>query len=112
MATRPWRRRFRQWKADHDWLEGVSVVLGGVFLLIAVACVWGLVVALTSLGHTETGLSAESTVLSNSSTGTVEATRWFGIVLFAIFALLAAAVGWFLAGDWVRRALHRDRATS
>ena len=112
MATSAWRRRFRQWKADHDWLEGVSVVLGGVFLLVAVACVWGLVVALTSLGHTESGLSAEPSVLSNSSGSTVQATRWFGIVLFSIFALLAAAGGWLLAGEWVRRAVQSDRAAA
>jgi thiol:disulfide interchange protein len=108
--TSAWRRRFRQRMAEHDWLEGVSVVLGFVFLLIAVACVWGLVVNVTSLGHTESGLSAEPSVLSNSAEGTVQATRWFGIVLFAIFAVIAAAVGWFLAGDWVRRAFRRDHA--
>jgi amino acid transporter len=112
MAASAWRRRFRQWKADHDWLEGVSVVLGGVFLLVAIACVWGLVVAVSSLGHAEPGISAQPSVLSGSTEGTVQATRWFGIVLFAIFALLTAAVGWFLAGDRIRRALRRDRTAS
>ena len=112
MATSAWRRRFRQRMAEHDWLEGVSVVLGVIFLLVAVACVWGLVVAVTSLGHAEEGLSAQPSVLSNSTEGTVQATRWFGIVLFAILALIAVAVGWFLAGDWIRRSLRRDRAGS
>ena len=112
MATSAFRRRLRQRMAEHDWLEGVSVALGVVFLVIAVACVWGLVVSLTSLGEAEPEINSSASVLSGSTQGALDATRWFGIVLFSIFALLAAAVGWFLAGDSVRRTLHRGRAHS
>ena len=110
MAVSSLRRRFHQRMAEHDWFEGFSVVLGSVFLLIAVACVWGFGVSLLSLGDAEPDLSSQSSVLSGSSQGTVEATRWFGIVLFAIFALLAFAVGWFLAGDAIRRRFRRSGA--
>jgi uncharacterized membrane protein YhdT len=103
------RRRFRQRMAEHDWLEGASVVLGGVFIVIAAACVWGFVVAVSSLGDAEPGISSQPSVLSGSTPGAIQATRWFGIALFAIFAVLAAAVGWFLAGDAVRRTLRRSR---
>ena len=110
MSTRSLRRRFHQRMAEHDWLEGVSVALGVVFLLIAVACVWGLAVAVASLGESEPDINAESSILTGSTPGAVEATRWFGIVLFAIFAVIAAAVGWFLAGDAVRRTFRRSRS--
>jgi threonine/homoserine/homoserine lactone efflux protein len=102
------RRRFRQRMAEHDWLEGASVVIGVVFFLVAAACVWGLVVAVSSLGDAEPDISSQPSVLSGSTQGTIQATRWFGIALFAIFALVAAAVGWFLAGDAVRRTLRRS----
>ena len=70
--------------AEHDWLEGVSVALGVLFLVIAVACVWGFAVAVTSLGDPEPDINAQPSVLAGSTQGAVEATRWFGIVLFAM----------------------------
>ena len=104
------RRRFRDRRASHDWLEGISVVLGIVFFLVAVACVWGFVVALGSLGDSaEPGLARVTGPLGGSSSGTVHATRWFAIVLFGLFAVLTAAVGWFLAGDAIERSARRVR---
>ena len=110
MSIRSLRRDFRQRLAEHDWLEGASTVLGALFLVGAVACAWAFSVALASLGDVEPAISDESTILSGSTQGALEATRWFGIVLFGLLTLVAAAVGWFLAGDAVRRAARRIRS--
>jgi hypothetical protein len=96
--------------AEHDWLEAGSAILGSVFLAAAVACAWALVVAVTSLGEVETELAGTTGVLAGSSPSTIEATRWFGIVLFGLLTVLTAAVGWFLAGDAIRRMVGRSRA--
>ena len=107
------RRRFRQSLASHDWFEGVSVVIGIVFFLVAVACVWAFGVALSALGDpAEPGLGAQPGLLQGSTDGTVHVSRVFALVLFGILALLAAGVSWFLTGDAVRRAVRRLRSRS
>jgi len=103
------RRRFRQAAATHDWLEGVSLVLGGVFFLATVACVWGFAVAVTSLGDPEPGLALQPGIVQGSTEGTVQATRWFGMALFGVLAVLTLAVAWFLTSDALRRAARRFR---
>jgi hypothetical protein len=104
------RRRFRTWRASHDWFEGISVILGVLFFVAAAVCVWGFVVALGSLGDAaEPGLARVTGPLSGSSSGTVHATRWFAIVLFGLLAVLTAAVGWFLSGDAIERSARRMR---
>jgi len=87
--------------AAHDWLEGVSVVVGLLFLVLAAACVWGLVTAIASWGDADPDFK--------TSVGFLTATRAFGVVLFALFALVAFGVGWFLAGDRIRRLFRRNR---
>jgi hypothetical protein len=96
--------------ASHDWFEGVSTVVGVLFFVGSAACVWALAVNVASLGDEETDLSRESTILSGSNAGALQSTRWFGIVLFAVLAIVLAAAGWFLAGDAVRRATARVRS--
>ena len=110
MSVRDARRRFRQSMASHDWFEGVSTVVGVLFLLGTVVCLWALAVNVASLGDTETDLGRDSTILSGSNAGALQSTRWFGIVLFAVLAIVTAAVGWFLAGDAVHRATRRVRS--
>ena len=103
------RRRFRQAAATHDWLEGVSLLLGGVFFLAAVACVWGFVVALSSLGDPEPGLASQPGIVQGSTEGTVEATRWFGLALFGVLGVVTLAVAWFLTSDVLGRGVRRLR---
>ena len=100
MTYRTLRRRMGEAMAAHDWLEGVSVVIGLLFLLLAVACVWGLVTAIASWGDADADLK--------TSVGFLQVTRGFGVFLFAVFAFVAFGVGWFLAGDAIRRVFRRD----
>ena len=99
MSYRTFRRRTSEAIAAHDWLEGVSVVIGFVFLALAMVCVWGLVAALASWGDADPDFQ--------TTVGFLDVTRGFGVVLFALFAFIAFGVGWFLAGDWIRRVLRR-----
>jgi hypothetical protein len=101
MSYRTLRRRMSEAMAAHDWLEGVSVGVGLVFLVLAVLCAWGLVTAITSWGDADPGFK--------TTVGFLKVTRGFGVVLFALFGFLALGVGWFLAGDWIRRLLRRNR---
>jgi hypothetical protein len=96
--------------ASHDWFEGVSVVLGVVFALAAVACLWAFGVALASLNDpADAGLATARGILQGSSDGTVHVSRAFALVLFGILGLLSLAVSWFLTGDVIRRAAKRLR---
>lgn len=104
MSYRTLRRRMGQAMAAHDWLEAVSVVVGFVFLVLAVLCVWGLVTAVTSWGDADPEFK--------TTVGFLKVTRGFGVVLFALFGFLAFGVGWFLAGDWIRRVLRRERRSA
>ena len=100
MTYRAFRRRMSEAIAAHDWLEGVSVVIGLLFLVLAGTCVWGIVTAIASWGDADPDFE--------TSVGFLKVTRGFGVVLFALFAFLALGVGWFLAGDWIRRIFRRD----
>ena len=104
MTYRTFRRRLGEATAAHDWLEGISFALGVAFLLLAVVCVWGVVTALVNIGDTE---SLPGTYAVG---GFLEVTRGFAVVLFALFALVAGAVGWFFAGDTFRRWFGRLRS--
>jgi hypothetical protein len=99
MSYRTLRRRLSEAAAAHDWVEGVSFALGIVFLLLAVVCVWGIGVAIASLGDADPEFK--------TTEGFLQATRWFGIVLFGVLAVVATGVGWFFAGDTVRRLVRR-----
>jgi hypothetical protein len=105
MTYRSFRRRLSEATAAHDWLEGLSFVLGLGFLVLAMLCVWGIVTAVVNIGDTE------STPGTYAVAGFLEVTRGFAIVLFAVMGLVAISAGWFLAGDtitrWVRRARTR-----
>jgi hypothetical protein len=87
--------------AAHDWLEGASIVVGLVFLVLAAMCAWGIVTAIASWGDVDEDFK--------TTVGFLKVTRGLGVVLFALFGFLALGVGWFLAGDWIRRVLRRDR---
>jgi hypothetical protein len=106
MSYRTVRRRLSEATAAHDWLEGVSFVLGLGFLLLAALCVWGIATAIANIGDTEAPPGTAVVV------GFLEVTRGFAIVLFAAFGLVAFGVGWFLAGDafkgWFARARSRS----
>ena len=104
MSYRTFRRRTSEAIAAHDWLEGVSVVIGFVFLALAMVCVWGLVTAVASWGDADPEFK--------TTVGFLTVTRGFGVVLFALFAFIAFGVGWFLAGDWIRRLFRRDRRSA
>jgi len=95
------RRRLSEATAAHDWLEGVSTVLGIAFLVLAVVCVWAVAVGISTLGDPDTAFKTTS--------GFLQATRGFGIVFFALFAFIAAGVGWFFASDAIRRLGRRLR---
>jgi len=101
MTYRGFRRRMREATAGHDWLEGVSVAVGFVFLALAVLCAWGFVTSIASWGDADREFK--------TTVGFLTVTRGFGVVLFALFGFLAFGVGWFLAGDWIRRRFRRDR---
>ncbi len=77
--------------------------LGVVLLGLSVVCAMAVVVVATSLGDEDRGLS-----LAGWSPGV---SKWFGLVLFALFALVAFASGWLLVGErvrgWVRSARGR-----
>src|SRR5262245_4907801 len=96
MTYRAFRRRLSEATAAHDWLEGVSFVVGLGFLILAVLCAWGIVTAVVNIGDTE---SIPGTYAVG---GFLEVTRGFAIVLFAILGVVALAVGWFFAGDTIR----------
>jgi hypothetical protein len=105
VTYRTFRRRLSEATAAHDWLEGMSFLLGVGFIVLAVLCLWGIATAVVNVGDGE-GIPGTSSVA-----GFLEVTRGFAIVLFAIMGLVAAGVGWFFAGDtlkrWVRRARTR-----
>jgi ABC-type amino acid transport system permease subunit len=106
MTYRTFRRRLSEATAAHDWLEGISLVLGVAFLALAVLCVWGIVTAIANVGDAEAPPGEPVTV------GFLEVTRGFALVLFALFGFIALGVGWFLAGDTVKGWFARIRARS
>jgi hypothetical protein len=95
------RRRFRRRFGGHDWFEGTSVVTGMVFLAGALVCVWAVGVCIATLGDAEPGFG--------TSHGPLEATRGLGIVLLSLLAVALVGVGWFLAGDAIRRVFDGRR---
>ena len=97
MTYRTFRRRMSEATAAYNWLEGLAFVLGLVFLVLAVVCVWGIVTAIANVGDAEAAPGQPVTV------GFLEVTRGFALVLFALFGFLALGVGWFLAGNTVKR---------
>ena len=105
MRYRTFRRKLSEATAAHDWLGGVTFVLGIAFLLLAVVCLWGLATSIANIGDADAPPGPGATV------GFLELTRGFAIVLFAIFGFVAFGVGWFLAGDpikgWFARARTR-----
>lgn len=103
MTYRTFRRRLSEATAAHDWLEGASFVLGLGFLILAVVCVWGIATAVLNIGDTE-GIPG-----TYSMAGFLEVTRGFAIVLFAIMGVVATGVGWFFAGDTIKRWVRRAR---
>lgn len=105
MSYRTARRRMSEAMAAHDWLEGVSVVIGFAFFVLAALCVWGLVTTVMSWGDADPGFDPAGT---GTTVGFLKVTRGFGVVLFALFGFLALGVGWFLAGDWIRRRFRRS----
>jgi ABC-type amino acid transport system permease subunit len=106
MTYRTFRRRLSEATAAHDWLEGLAFVLGLAFLALAVLCVWGIVTAIANIGDAEAPPGEPVTV------GFLEATRGFALVLFALFGFIAFGVGWFLAGDSVKKWFARIKARS
>jgi hypothetical protein len=98
VSYRTFRRRLSE-IASHDVLEWFAFALGLAFFALAVVCVWGVVVGISSLGDPDPEF--------RTSEGFLQATRGFGIVLFGLFAVVAAGVGWFLAGDTIRRLIRR-----
>jgi hypothetical protein len=98
VSYRTFKRRLSEFGA-HDWVEWFSFALGIAFFLLAVVCVWGVVVAIASLGDPDPEFK--------TTEGFLQATRGFGIVLFGLFGVVAAGVGWFLAGDTIRRLAGR-----
>jgi hypothetical protein len=103
MTNRGVRRRIGQAMAVHDWLENLTFVLGVGFLLLAIVCGRAIIVSLTNVGD------AEAPPGTNLSIGSLEVTRGFGVVLFAILGFVALGVAWFLAGATIRRWLRRGR---
>jgi hypothetical protein len=100
VTTRSLRRRIRQWAGSRDWLGGVLTGIGLLLLVLSVVCMIAVVVVATSLGDEDRGFSLGS--------GALGVSKWFGLVLFTLFALLSFAAGWFLVGErvrgWVRSA--------
>jgi hypothetical protein len=101
MTNRGVRRRIGQAMAAHDWLESLTFALGVGFLLLAIVCARAIIVSLTNVGD------AEAPPGTNLSIGSLEVTRGFGVVLFAILGFMALGVAWFLAGATIRRWLRR-----
>ena len=106
MTYRTFRRRLSETTAAHDWLEGISFVLGVAFLALAVLCVWGIATGIANIGDAEAPPGTPVVV------GFLEVTRGFAIVLFGVFGLVAFGVGWFLAGDTFKRWVARAGARS
>jgi ABC-type amino acid transport system permease subunit len=104
MTYRTFRRRMSEATAAHDWLEGLASVLGLACLALAVLCVGGIVTAIANIGDAEAPPGEPVTV------GFLEATRGFALVLFALFGFIAFGVGWFLAGDTVKKWFARIKA--
>lgn len=106
MTYRTFRRRMSEATAAHDWLEGLAFVLGLAFLALAILCVWGIVTAIANIGDAEAPPGEPVTV------GFLEVTRGFALVLFALLGFIAFGVGWFLAGDSVKKWFARIKARS
>jgi hypothetical protein len=104
MTYRTFRRRVSEAVAAHDWLQGLTFLLGVAFFALAVLCAWGVVTGIANIGDAEAPPGAPATV------GFLEVTRGLAIVLFALFGFVALGVGWFFAGDTVKAWLARARA--
>jgi len=103
MTKRGFRRRIGQAMATHDWLENLTFVLGVGFFLLAIVCARAIIVSLANVGD------AEAPPGTDLSIGSLEVTRGFGVVLFAVLGFVALGVAWFLAGATIRRWLRRGR---
>ncbi|HET9250142.1 MAG TPA: hypothetical protein VFP13_09440 [Actinomycetota bacterium] len=106
MTYRTFRRRLSEATAAHDWLQGLTFLLGLAFFVLAALCAWGIATGIANIGDVEAPPGAPVTV------GFLEVTRGFAIVLFALFGFIALGVGWFFAGDtlkgWLVRVRDRD----
>ena len=69
MSYRTFKRRLSE-IASHDLLEWIAFALGLAFFALAVACVWGVVVAISSLGDPDSEFK--------TSAGFLQATRGSG----------------------------------
>ena len=103
MTKRGFRRRIGQAMPTHDWLENLTFVLGVGFFLLAIVCARAIIVSLANVGD------AEAPPGTDLSIGSLEVTRGFGVVLFAVLGFVALGVAWFLAGATIRRWLRRGR---
>jgi hypothetical protein len=106
MTYRTFRRRMSEATAAHNWLEGFAFVLGLAFLALSVLCAWGVVTAIANIGDPQAPSGEPATV------GFLEVTRGFALVVFALFGFIAIGVGWFLAGDTLKRWFARIKARS
>ena len=97
MTYRTFRRRLSEATAAHDWFEGIAFVVGVAFLVLGVVCASGIVTSIANIGNSEAPPGTPVTV------GFLEVTRGFAMVLFALFGFIAFGVGWFFAGDTVKR---------
>lgn len=101
MSYRTFRRRFSEAVAEHEPLEIVTAVLGALFFLVAVFCVYATVVIVAHFHDEERGFPA--------GPGFIQGIKGFGLVLFPVFGAVALGAGWALAGDQVRRRWRRLR---
>jgi hypothetical protein len=79
--------------------DAFLLILGALFLAMSVVCVIATVTVLLSWSDPEAGFPA--------GPGFIRFSKGFSLVFFPIAALVTFFTGWWLAGDYIKRALRR-----
>jgi hypothetical protein len=79
--------------------DAFLVGLGTLFFALTAACVVATISVLLDWGEPETGFPA--------GPGFIRFTKGFSLAFFPIAGLVTFFTGWWLAGDYIKRALRR-----
>jgi hypothetical protein len=80
--------------------DAFLLILGALFLALSVVCVIATITVLTSWSDPEAGFPA--------GPGFIRFSKGFSLVFFPVAALVTFFTGWWMAGDYIKRAFRRS----
>jgi hypothetical protein len=80
--------------------DAFLLILGALFLALSVVCVIATITVLLSWSDPEPGFPA--------GPGFIRFSKGFSLVFFPVAALVTFFTGWWMAGDYIKRAFRRS----